>query len=204
MKTNKVIKVISGITVVAMLCYTMPVMAYTKEETVYSKLEGDGEVYQTIVSTHLKNTDENQTLQDVSDLLGIENTNGYETFEQDGNTVTWKANGKDIYYQGESKKELPISCHISYELNGEEISKEELAGKSGRVKITLTYTNHEEHTVNINGKNEVLYTPFVVMAGTIIDNETNKNITISKGKVIDDGSKTVAIRNGISRNGRKS
>ena len=187
-----------------MLCYTMPVMAYTKEETVYSKLDARGEVYQTIVSTHIKNTEESQTLQDLSDLLELENTNGYETFQKDGNTVVWNANGNDIYYQGESKKEIPISCQISYELNGEEITKEDLVGKSGKVKITLNYTNHEEHTVNINGKNEVIYTPFLVMAGTILDNETNKNITISSGKVIDDGSKTVVIRNGSSRNGGKS
>ena len=84
MKTNKIGKIISGITVVSMLCYTMPVMAYTKEETVYSKLDEKGETYQTIVSTHIKNTEESQILQDVSDLINLENTNGYETFEKDG------------------------------------------------------------------------------------------------------------------------
>lgn len=203
MKTNKIGKIISGITVVSMLCYTMPVMAYTKEETVYSKLDANGEEYQTIVSTHIKNTVESQILQDVSDLINLENTNGYETFEKDGNTIIWQANGNDIYYQGESKKELPVSCQISYELNGEENSVSEIVGKSGRVKITLTYTNHEKHEVNINGKNEVIYTPFLVMAGTVINNETNKNITISNGKRIDNGSKTIAIRNGISGNGGK-
>ena len=38
-----------------------------------------------------------------------------------------------------------------------------------------------------------MYTPFVVVAGTIIKNDNNKNITVSNGKLINDGSKTVVI-----------
>ncbi|MCI8481968.1 MAG: hypothetical protein HFJ27_02550 [Clostridia bacterium] len=193
MKNNRMVKVISSATLISMLLYTLPVMAYTKEETVYSKLDQTGTPYQTIVSSHIKNTQGNETIQDISDLLNIENTNGYETFEKDGNTVVWNADGKDIYYQGESKKNLPISCNISYELDGKKVSQSEIVGKSGKVKITLEYTNNEKHVVNINGKNETMYTPFLVIAGTIINNENNKNITISNGKMIDDGTKTIVI-----------
>ena len=193
MKYNKILKVISSLTLVSMMCYTLPVMAYTKEETVYSKLDATGKQYQTIVSSHIKNTDTKTTLKDISDLLDIENTNGYETFEKDGNTVVWNANGNDIYYKGETKKELPVACNIKYELGGKVISADEILGKSGKVKITLEYTNNEKHIVNINGKSETMYTPFLVIAGTMINNENNKNITISSGKVIDDGSKTVAV-----------
>lgn len=193
MKNNKMIKVISGATLVSTLCYTLPVMAYTKEETVYSKLDANGNSYETVVSSHIKNEDGLDTIRDVSDLLNIENTNGYETFEKDGTTVVWNANGKDIYYKGETTKQLPISCNITYTLNGEEISKDDIVGKSGKVKITLQYTNNEKHTVNVNGRNVEMYTPFLVIAGTMIDNETNKNITISSGKMIDDGSKTIVV-----------
>lgn len=193
MKNKSILKVISSLTLVSMMCYTLPVMAYTKEETIYSKLDASGKQYQTIVSSHIKNTDAQTTLKDISDLLNIENTNGYETFEKDGNTLLWNANGNDIYYKGETKKELPVSCNIKYELDGKQISKDEIAGRSGKVKMTLEYTNNEKHIVNINGKNETMYTPFLVIAGTIINNETNKNITISSGKVIDDGSKTIAV-----------
>lgn len=130
MKNNKMLKVISSATLISILLYTLPVMAYTKEETVYSKLDQTGKQYQTIVSSHIKNTQGNETIQDISDLLNIENTNGYETFEKDGNTVVWNADGKDIYYQGESKKNLPISCNISYELDGKKVSQSEILGKS--------------------------------------------------------------------------
>ena len=190
---EKGLKIISGALLLTMTAYTAPVFAYTKDETVYSKLDANGSKYQTIVSTHLKNDKEDETLKDLSDLLNITNTNGDETFEQDGNSLIWQANKEDIYYEGESQKDLPIECNVTYELNGEKIAASELAGKSGEVKITLDYTNKDSHIVNINGKNVKMYTPFVVVAGTIIKNDNNKNITVSNGKLINDGSKTVVI-----------
>lgn len=187
------LKIISGALLLTMTVYTASVFAYTKDETVYSKLDANGSKYQTIVSTHLKNDKEDETLKDLSDLLNITNTNGDETFEQDENSLIWQANKEDIYYEGESQKDLPIECNVSYELDGKEVEASELAGKSGKVKITLAYTNKDSHIVNVNGKNVKMYTPFVVVAGTIIKNDNNKNIAVSNGKLINDGSKTVVI-----------
>lgn len=186
-------KLISVVLLCTILTYTTPIFAFTKDETVYSKLDSNGKVYDTIVSDHITNAEQNSLINDISDLLNIRNISGDETFEQNGNTVIWHSNGDDIYYQGETDKKLPIQCEIKYELNGEEISSDDIAGKSGKVKITLTYTNSDSHIVNINGKNVTMYTPFVVLCGAIIDNDNNRNIEISKGKVIDDGSKTTVI-----------
>ena len=191
---NKVIsKIVSGTLLCSMVGYTLPVFAYTKDETVYSKLDASGSNYKTIVSTHIENTENEELIKDLSDLLNVKNTSGDETFTQDGSTFTWNANKKDIYYQGESQKDLPIECKVKYELDGKEISANEIAGKSGKVKITLQYTNKEERTVTVNGKKVKMYVPFVVVAGTIVKNENNQNITISNGKVIDDGTKTVVL-----------
>lgn len=176
-----------------MCAYTLPVFAYTKDETVYSKINSEGKKYQTIVSTHLTNKEELEIIDDISDLLNIENTHGEEKFTQEGNSLVWKADKKDIYYQGESQKELPIECQIIYELDGEKVKPEEILGKSGHIRITIQYKNKEEHEVNINGKTQKMYTPFVVVAGTVIKNDTNKNIEISNGKVINDGSKTLLM-----------
>lgn len=194
MKNNKVIsKVISGTLLCSMVGYTFPVFAYTKDETVYSKLDSDGNNYKTIVSTHIKNTENADLINDLSDLLNVKNTSGDETYTQDGNKFVWNANKNDIYYQGESSKELPIECNVKYELDGKELFANEIAGKSGKVKITLQYTNKEERTVDINGKKVKMYVPFVVVAGTIIENENARNIEVSSGKVVDDGSKTVVV-----------
>ena len=193
-------KVISKITSSVLLCtmfaYTTPVFAFTKDETVYSKIDSNGNNYNTIVNDHIINDEQEQLINDISDLLNIKNVNGDEEFSQDGNNLAWHAEESDIYYQGESQKELPIECNVKYELDENEITASELVGKNGKVKITIEYINKGAHTVNINGKDQTLYTPFVVVCGTIIDNNNNRNIEITNGKTVDDGSKTTVI--GIS------
>ena len=191
MNKKSITKVTSAILLGTMLAYTSPVFAFTKEETVYSKLDNSGSNYKTIVSTHIQNTENSDLIEDMSDLLNIKNTNGEETFTQDGSKLTWNANKNDIYYEGKSEKELPVECKVKYELDGKEIEAKELAGKSGKVKIILQYTNKEERTVNVNGKSVKMYVPFVVVTGGIIKNDKAKNVTISSGKVVDDGSKTI-------------
>ena len=193
MKNKIGFKIVSTTLLCTMLTYTAPIFAYTKDETVYSNLDSTGNDYETIVSTHIKNDDSLDLINDVSDLLNIENTNGDESFTQDGNSIIWKADKNDIFYQGESQKDLPVECNVKYELDGKEINPDELAGKSGNVKISLQYTNKDEHIVNIDGKDVKMYTPFVVVAGTIIQNDSNKNITVTNGKVINDGTKSIVM-----------
>ena len=196
MNKKVISKITSGVLLCTMLAYTTPVLAFTKDETVYSKIDSNGNNYNTIVNDHIINDEQEQLINDISDLLNIKNVNGDEEFSQDGNNLAWHAEESDIYYQGESQKELPIECNVKYELDGNEITASELVGKNGKVKITIEYINKDAHTVNINGKDQTLYTPFVVVCGTIIDNNNNKNIEITNGKTVDDGSKTTVI--GIS------
>ena len=196
MNKKVISKITSGVLLCTMLAYTTPVLAFTKDETVYSKIDSNGNNYNTIVNDHIINDEQEQLINDISDLLNIKNVNGDEEFSQDGNNLAWHAEESDIYYQGESQKELPIECNVKYELDGNEITASELVGKNGKVKITIEYINKDAHTVNINGKNQTLYTPFVVVCGTIIDNNNNRNIEITNGKTVDDGSKTTVI--GIS------
>ena len=171
----------------------VPVFAYSKDETVYTKANANGEGYQTTVTEHIKNTDDLETLNDISELLNITNTNGDEEFSRENNSITWKASGNDIYYKGNTEKELPIESSIKYELDGEEIEAKDLAGKSGKIKITINYTNKEERKVRINGKTEKMYVPFVAATGTMFDNTKIKNVTVTNGKVIDNGNKTLVV-----------
>ena len=187
-------KMISGLLLFTITSYmTIPVFAASKSETVYSNLDSNGKAYKTIVSTQLTNEDKSDEITDISNLLNIENTNGDETFKKEGNQIVWDSNGNNIYYKGESDKQLPVECKITYELNGEEISAEELKGKSGNVKIKINYTNNEKHIVSINGKQVTMYTPFIIVAGTKIDNAKNKNIQITNGKIVDNGESTLAV-----------
>ena len=83
-------KVISSLLIGSMCLYTMPVLANTKEETVYSKLNNNGENYSTIVTTKISNDDNSELIKDISSLLNIKNTNGDETFTQNGDEIVWK------------------------------------------------------------------------------------------------------------------
>lgn len=163
-----------------------------KEETVYVIADETGKEQKVIVSDHLLNNDSKATIEDVSTLTDIENVKGDETFTQNGSRLVWQADGNDIYYQGTSADQLPVSQKITYSLDGKEVSPKELAGKSGRVTIRFDYTNNEKVKANIGGKEEEIYVPFVALSGMVLGEEFT-NIKVDNGRVIADGNKNVVV-----------
>ena len=171
-----------------------PAGAVQKEETVYVLANADGTVRKIIVSDWLKNTLKQDVIADKNELSEVTNVKGDEGYSMNpDNMRLWDAKGQDIYYQGEIQKKLPVDISISYKLDGRSISAEELAGKSGKVTMTFTYTNNQKQPVTIDGKTEELYVPFVMLTGMILDNDHFQNVTVSNGKVISDGDKSVVI-----------
>lgn len=164
---------------------------FSKEETVYVIAGADGTPQKVIVSDWIKNPQKAKTIADKSDLKDIENTKGDETYTiNEKKLVEWGADGNDIYYKGTSSEQLPVGVSIRYELDGAPIAPKDLGGKSGRLKMTFTYTNRQAEEVTINGKKEKIYVPFVMLTGMMLDNEKAGNVTVSNGKVINDGSRT--------------
>lgn len=163
-----------------------------KDETVYVIADSTGNATKTIVSEWLRNTEKKDEISDASDLTDIENVKGEETFEQKGTELLWKANGNEIYYQGTTTKEIPVTTKISYYLDGKEISADEIAGKSGKVTVRFDYTNNEKTTAVIGGKNEDIYVPFVVVSGMILSDDFT-NVKVTNGKVISNGSNNVVM-----------
>lgn len=164
----------------------------TKDETVYVIADANGNAGKVIVEEWLKNRDGAATIEDMSDLKEITNIKGDETFTQNGESLTWQANGNDIYYEGTSDKEVPVSERVTYYLDGEEIEPSQLAGKSGKVTIRFDYENHEKVTVDKDGKQIEVYVPFTVMTGMIV-NDDFKNIEVTNGKVISDGKNNIIV-----------
>ncbi|WP_022774328.1 hypothetical protein [Butyrivibrio sp. AE2015] len=165
-----------------------------KVETVYVKTDANGAVNDVIVSEWLKNADASSEMSDTTELKDIVNVKGSETFTDNGDgTLTWNASGADIYYQGTTDKELPVNMKITYTLDGKEISPEELAGKSGKVTIRFDYENKEKQTVEVNGKEIEVYTPFAMVSGMMLDSDKFSNVEISNGKVISDGDNYVVM-----------
>ena len=164
---------------------------FSKEETVYVIAGADGTPQKVIVSDWIKNPQKAKTITDKSNLKDIENTKGDETYTiNEKKMVEWGANGSDIYYRGTSTEQLPVGVSIRYELDGAAIAPKDLGGKSGKLKMTFTYTNRQAEEVTIDGKKETIYVPFVMLTGMMLDNEKTSNVTVSNGKVINDGSHT--------------
>ena len=163
-----------------------------KDETVYVLAGADGSVQKIIVSDWIKNTLASATLTDSSELTDVENVKGDETYTMDAsNARVWDAAGNDIYYQGNIEKELPVTLKVSYTLDGKSVTPEDLAGKSGHVVIRYDYENKQYETVTIDGKQEKIYVPFAMVTGMLLDTDTFRNVEVSNGKLLNDGSRYV-------------
>lgn len=166
---------------------------FSKEESVYVKADASGNVKKTTVSEWLKNP-EKGTISDTSELKDIKNVKGDETFETgSNNSVSWKSEGNDIYYQGTIDKELPVDVKVSYKLDGKSISPKNLKGKSGKVEIQFSYDNKSKQTVNVNGEDVEMYTPFTMVSAMMLSSDEYSNVSVENGKLISDGDKKIVV-----------
>ena len=166
----------------------------SKEETVYVLAGADGEVQKIIVSDWLQNASGADTLEDVSELFDIENIKGDESYTLGSdNGCVWDAQGNDIYYQGSIEKELPVQMSVRYTLDGQAITPEALAGQSGHVTIRFDYQNMQYEEVTIGGKTEKIYVPFAMLTGMVLDTNVFRNVTVSNGKLINEGSRIAVV-----------
>ena len=174
-----------------------------KDETVYVIAGADGSVQKIIVSDWIKNSIGSAEISDRSEMKDAENVKGNETYTMNGDNMrVWDAQGNDIYYQGNMEKELPVSLAVSYKLDGQSISPNELAGKSGKIEIRYTYTNNQFEMVEIDGRQEKMYVPFAMLTGMLLDNDVFTNVEVSNGKLINDGDHTAIV--GIAFPGMQS
>lgn len=160
-----------------------------KSETVYAKIDGNGNVSSVTVSDQLKNIDSMGQLKDTSILKNIENVKGEEKFSQKQNSLLWDTDNKDICYQGTTEEPLPVGIKVTYTLDGKEITAKELKGKSGHLVMRYQYTNETA--------SESEYVPFAMVTGLIFDTDKISNVTLTNAKMISDGDRDVILGMGI-------
>ncbi len=164
-----------------------------KEESVYVKADTAGNVSKTTVTEWLKNP-ENGELADVSGLKDIRNIKGEEEFAKgNGQELTWRSEGSDIYYQGTTDEKLPVDVSISYKLDGKDIKAEDLAGKDGKLEIHIDYKNHLKEQVEIDGEPVEMYTPFTMVTSMMLPTDEYTNVTIDNGKIMSDADKNIVV-----------
>lgn len=169
----------------------------TKTETVYVNLKANGDVSKVSVSDWL-HTDKNEVyVDDMSDLENITNVKSKVTPVTDGEKLRWNMPDTDLYYSGTTDRELPISVQLKYYLDGQEIKPEDLAGKSGEVKIDVKMINNASKDGFVNGKKHKVYLPMLVVGGMILPEGTFSGVTVENGQSIGDGSKEIVVFTGM-------
>lgn len=197
MNLNHTVKVVGSVLLSAVMAGSMmPVTVFAqsndenpteKTETVYSVLNSDGSISDTIVSSWLHDEDGINNIKETLNLTDVKNIKSNEKPSKDGNTYTWNAKGNDVYYEGTATKQLPVSVKIRYELDGQEISANDIQGKSGHLKLTISFTNNYSEVKNINGKSIVIHPSY--LAGGMLNMSTGKfsNVKCESGKIVNDG-----------------
>ena len=162
-----------------------------KDETVYVNLDSSGNALETVVSDWLHADGNSQRIADRSNLSNIQNVKTNEKALRQGDTLSWVLDtdntGKNIYYQGTTDKKTPLSVSVAYTLDGKPVTAGEIAGKSGKVTISLSIRNTDAHTVGIRGKDVVMYTPMTAVAAAVLPSDTFQNVKINSGKLLTDG-----------------
>lgn len=181
-------RVIVLATVAAIMTSTVAMaQEINKDETVYVILDSNGKPEQKIVSTWINGEENLEEFKDKCNLDNIKNVKGEEAPTISGEELTWKVDGKDLYYEGESKRELPISVSLNYEIDGKKVEPKEALGQSGKFKITLAVKNNESRTAKINRENKTLYVPFVTVSEIMLSNDNFKDVKVDNGKLIQNG-----------------
>ena len=153
---------------------------FTKSETVYAVMNGDGSISKTTVSEHLYNASGLSGVTDKSSLTNIQNTESSAEFTQNGEDLVWNTDDTDVYYKGDTDKALPISAKITYAMDGQEAALEDLIGKSGHLTVTIALTNSETSTINVNGADRTIVTPLITAVGVVFGQDAS-NLTAEHG-----------------------
>ena len=156
--------------------------SFSKDETVYAVMNGDGSLKSTTVSEHLYNAGGLSSVTDKSTLTDIQNTESDAEFTQNGEELVWNTEDTDVYYKGNTDKALPIDVKVTYALDGQEAALEDLIGKSGHLTVTVALKNNETGTVNVNGKDRTIVTPLITAVGVILGGDAS-NVTAEHGMV---------------------
>lgn len=164
-----------------------------KDESVYVNADASGKVKKTTVTEWLKNT-EKGSVDDETVLEDVENVKGNEKYKEGSDdSIVWESKGKDIYYQGTTDEELPVNMSITYKLDGKEISPKDLAGKSGKLEMTINYENKSKQNVDVDGQQTEMYTPFTLATAMMLPTDEYTNVTIDNGKIVSDGDKNIVV-----------
>ena len=146
-------KIVSFLIILSLIFTVFPIgfAEVLKDETIYVNLNHNGNPEDIKVVNRIYGESQDKyyidygEYEDIKPLVGIE-----PIVEKD--KIKWPLENledKDIYYEADIDKELPMKIDIKYFLDGKEVSGKELAGKSGNLKINISIENKNNLTTQI-------------------------------------------------------
>lgn len=166
------------------LCMTLTCFASAetvKHERVYAVTNAAGDALTVIDNVRLENGDALTEIDDRTLLTALENVGGTEKFTQSGETVTWKADGNSIIYQGTSDKALNVTPVVHMTLDGKEVTAADVKNASGELAMTVSYRAES---------------PFLAVTVMPLSDDVT-SVTVDNGVVLTDGAHSFLMGFGV-------
>ncbi len=158
---------------------TAEVIATQKEEVVYGLLHLDGSV----AKLQVVNIFNGGTIVDYGDYSEVKNMTTTEKLSLNNQKLTLSTNVEKFSYEGTlNQNDLPWNIRIKYYMDGKELNVNNLAGKSGSLKITIS--------VNRNNKvNSSFYDNYALQIALSLSNKLCSNIKADNATIAEAGGK---------------
>lgn len=141
-------KLTAGVLVAVLLILMIPFSAKAdggtpKEEVIYVNLNADGSVKEIHV-VNIFDLDADGKIIDYGKYESLRNMTTTDEIGYANETITIDAKAGRLYYEGKlSTNVMPWNVSVRYYMDGVEYTADEIAGKSGDLKITLQITKNE-------------------------------------------------------------
>ena len=181
-KMKKLVALI--LTLVVLLVSSIPratAAPSTKEEVIYGILNHDGSVD----NLYVVNIFNGGSITDYGNYNKISNLTTRDVINQVDDKITITTDAEKVYYQGNLiSKELPWNIDIKYYMDDKEFSALDLAGKSGKLKITISVTENPKVSSSI-------YDNFGLQISVSLDNKLSKDIVAEGASIAEAGANKV-------------
>ena len=177
--------------------YKLTDAAVTKDETVFVNISPSGEVKKVNVTDRLHTDMPQVRAEDKSDLKNIADVKTFIDPIVKGDKLYWDMDSTDLYYNGISEKEPPMSISVKYYLDGEEISADKLSGKSGEVRLKISVSNKLTKSVKLGGKSYSMSCPMLFIGGMILPEDTFDEVKTDNGVILGDGAQKLVCFMGV-------
>ena len=181
-------KIMASLLVAALVTTTVPSSVFAagvnteKEEVIYANLNADGSVKEINVVNILE-PDKNGTIVDYGDYENLRNMTTTDEIHYEGDTVTISTDAEKLYYEGKLKgNTMPWNITIRYFMDGTEYPAEEIAGKSGDLKITVAVRENKDAA-------ESFFENYALQASITLNTDTCTNIQSEEATIANVGNK---------------